>query len=289
MNTIDDVLSGRAKNILSLGAGVQSTCVLLMSCRGVLPKLDHAIFADTQWEPANVYTHLDWLTAEAAKAGIAVHRVTAGNLREHAFEGKKRATKDGRHFVSLPFFVVNPDGSHGLVRRRQCTRDYKIRPIEKQIRVLLGLKRGQRWPHGIAVKQWFGISADEANRVRQSRIRSIENVYPLVYELGMTRADCVDWMAKNYPGLVVPRSACIGCPYHSNEEWRRIRSSPTEWADAVNADTALREQTWQKGTGRRFLHRGFGPLATADIDTDPPPRRNEPRLFRHECMGVCGV
>ena len=36
--------------ILSLGAGVQSSAVLLMSCDGVLPKLDCAIFADTGWE-----------------------------------------------------------------------------------------------------------------------------------------------------------------------------------------------------------------------------------------------
>ena len=36
-------------DVLSLGAGVQSTTVLLMSCLGELPKLDAAVFADTQW------------------------------------------------------------------------------------------------------------------------------------------------------------------------------------------------------------------------------------------------
>ncbi|KKN55324.1 hypothetical protein LCGC14_0583140, partial [marine sediment metagenome] len=41
--------------ILSLGAGVQSTAVLLMSCQGVLPPLDAAVFADTGWEPKAVY------------------------------------------------------------------------------------------------------------------------------------------------------------------------------------------------------------------------------------------
>lgn len=34
------------RNILSLGAGVQSTTVLLMSCLGELPPLDCAIFND---------------------------------------------------------------------------------------------------------------------------------------------------------------------------------------------------------------------------------------------------
>lgn len=32
--------------VLSLGAGVQSSVLLLMSCRGELPKLDAAVFAD---------------------------------------------------------------------------------------------------------------------------------------------------------------------------------------------------------------------------------------------------
>lgn len=46
------------KEILSFGAGVQSTTLLLMSCLDVLPKLDHVVFADTQWEPSAVYRHL---------------------------------------------------------------------------------------------------------------------------------------------------------------------------------------------------------------------------------------
>ena len=34
-----------------------------MSCVGELPKLDHAIFADTGWEPSIVYDHLAYLRA----------------------------------------------------------------------------------------------------------------------------------------------------------------------------------------------------------------------------------
>ena len=52
--------------ILSLGAGVQSTALLLMSIRGEVERFDCAIFADTGWEPAVVYEHLPWLTGEAA-------------------------------------------------------------------------------------------------------------------------------------------------------------------------------------------------------------------------------
>lgn len=113
-------------HVLSLGAGVQSTTVLLMSCRGELPKLDAAIFADTQWEPEEVYEHLNWLSNEAAEAGIPVYRVTNGNLRRHTLEGFVRGSAaEGQRYASLPLYVLNPDGSQGMVRR-QCTREYGL-------------------------------------------------------------------------------------------------------------------------------------------------------------------
>ena len=74
-------------NILSLGAGVQSSTVFLMSCRGMLPKLDAAIFADTQWEPKAVY---EWLSRvlepQAQRAGIPIFRVSAGDIRADAVQ-----------------------------------------------------------------------------------------------------------------------------------------------------------------------------------------------------------
>ena len=45
--------------ILSLGAGVQSTTVALMSAYGEIEKLDACVFADTGWEPQPVYKHPD--------------------------------------------------------------------------------------------------------------------------------------------------------------------------------------------------------------------------------------
>ncbi|WP_328973307.1 hypothetical protein [Streptomyces sp. NBC_00239] len=40
-----------AKRILSLGASVQSSVLLCLSAKGILPRVDVAIFADTGWEP----------------------------------------------------------------------------------------------------------------------------------------------------------------------------------------------------------------------------------------------
>ena len=51
--------------ILSLGGGVQSSTLALMALRGDLPpgfrRPRAAVFADTGFEPAQVYAHLRWL------------------------------------------------------------------------------------------------------------------------------------------------------------------------------------------------------------------------------------
>jgi hypothetical protein len=277
--------------VLSLGAGVQSTTVLLMSCNGVLPKLDAAVFADTQWEPAEVYEHLDWLTDEAAKAGIPVHRVTNGDLRAHTMEGFVRGSRaDEQRYASLPLYVLNEDGSKGMIRR-QCTREYKIAPIERFVRrELLGLKPHARAPVD-AVDQWFGISADELRRVRISRDHWKRHVYPLVglpedlLDRPFTRRMCLDWLEHHYPDHPVPRSACIGCPYHTNAEWRRIRADPEQWWDAVQVDRAIRNADGMNG--EVYLHRDCVPLEAVDLRTDED-KGQMTFGFRAECLGYCG-
>lgn len=63
---------------ISLGAGVQSSTMALMAAFGALsPMPDVAIFADTQQEPRNVYTWLDWLEAQLP---FPVVRVSRGDL-----------------------------------------------------------------------------------------------------------------------------------------------------------------------------------------------------------------
>ncbi len=170
-------------NVLSFGAGVQSTTLLFMSCDGVLPKLDAAIFADTHAEPQAVYAHLERCKEKAAKAGIEIIVASAGNLREDlvAFWGQRRSA-DGKRHASIPAFIKNPDGSRGMVRR-QCTGTYKIDVVEKVSRHLLGLRRGQRWPKEPTIRQWIGISADEMQRTRTSQRPAIQFWYPLIEAL----------------------------------------------------------------------------------------------------------
>ncbi len=47
--------------VISLGAGVQSSTMALMSAKGVLPKVDCAVFADTMYENSSSYKYLKYL------------------------------------------------------------------------------------------------------------------------------------------------------------------------------------------------------------------------------------
>lgn len=298
------------KLVLSLGAGVQSSTLLLMSCRGDLPKLDAAIFADTQFEPQSVYDHLEWLKVEAAKAEISLYVVTRGDLRKDAIEFRQhRKSFDGKRHASIPFFVKNPDGSQGIIRR-QCTSEYKINVIEKLIKQeLLGLKPRQRAPKIPVVEQWFGITHDEAIRAKPSRVSWKTHCYPFLqatifpdgkwhenYYLKTVwlRQTCLDWLKKNYPDRKVPRSACLGCPYRSDAEWVNLkRDDPEGFAEAVTFDHAIREadikgQLKKKMLiGLPFVHRQMIPLDQVKFKDESDRRTIS--SFGDECEGMCGV
>lgn len=279
--------------VLSLGAGIQSTAVLLMSAKGVFEKLDAAVFADTQWEPKAVYKHLDWLEKEAERHGIPVYRVTAGNIKEDALISRVRGRKgEGKRWVSIPYYTKTDGPSEGGQIRRQCTSEYKIKPVEKFIRrELLGLKKGERAKPRI-LEQWYGISADELRRVRMSPVAWKIHVYPLIGFPGpilkrpYTRARCKDWLEEHYPGRTISRSACLGCPYHSMAEWRKLKmGDQEEWQDTVEFDRKMRR--CGGSNDEMFLHRSRLPLD--EVDFRSVEDMGQENLFNNECEGMCGV
>lgn len=235
--------------VLSLGAGVQSSTLLLMAVHGEL-QIDRAIFADTQWEPRAVYDWLgETLMPEAERAGIPVDVVTAGNIREDALAGKPESW--------MPLHIINKGGKPGLAKR-QCSQNYKLVPIKRRIRELIGRKRTA------TATALIGISWDESQRMRDSGVRWLTNEWPLI-ERRMTRQDCLRWLAAHgYPQP--PKSSCIGCPYKSNRQWRAMRdNAPDEWADAVAFDASMR---YDRIDGTAYLHRSLVPLPMVDLSTE---------------------
>ncbi|NUS85361.1 MAG: hypothetical protein HOY75_22195 [Streptomyces sp.] len=239
--------------------------MLALSAEGVLPKVDYAIFADTGWEPRAVYSHLDRLEREIAKpAGISVLRVSSGNIRKDALDPDHR-------FASMPLYILNKDGRPGMTRR-QCTGEYKIKPIKKKVRELLDYPYPARVPKGVFVEQWVGISTDEFHRAKDADVKYMRNRHPLIADMGWSRTDCVHYLTSL--GLAdTPKSSCLGCPFHGNAQWRHIRdNSPAEWEDVVEFDAAIRKgnaranATGNRLLGDAFLHRSRVPLSEAPID-----------------------
>lgn len=292
---------------LSLGAGVQSTTLALMAAHGEIgPMPDCAIFADTGWEPQAVYDHLAWLMSPNVLP-FPVHIVSDGNIREQLI-----AAGQGDRWASIPAFAktVTPAGavvpvfdedddgelieiatrqtttetvSIGMIRR-QCTTDYKIVPIRRKLRELAGLTR-KRSPPFPVVECWIGISTDEIVRAKPSFEAWQVKRFPLI-EKRMSRRDCLAWLRRHdYPDP--PKSACIGCPFHSNAMWRSMREQDAAaWEDAVEVDRALR--TGLRGIrGEVYLHRSCVPLE--DVDLSTAADHGQLDLWPNECEGMCGV
>lgn len=275
------------KHILSLGAGVQSSTIALLAARGLItPMPDAAIFADTGWEPRAVYEWLDWLEKQLP---FPVYRVNNGNIRDDLIDGAHQ-----RAFFTVPFWV-RPDrtvwqSSEEGQGRRQCTGDYKIKPIERKSREIAGLKPKQRVSAPV-VTQWIGISTDEIDRQKQSSNKWQINRWPLL-EMRWSRGHCIDWLSSNI-GKVPPKSSCIGCPFHSDDHWLDMKTNaPEEWASAVAMDKLMRDRgaLLKNGTKmKQFMHRQLVPLDQVKLQPKQDPR--QARLFgmANECQGICGI
>lgn len=242
-----------------------------------------AIFADTQDEPEEVYHWLAWLETQLP---FPVHRVTAGSLSKEAL--KPRVTKDGRRYTRqlVPYFTKSPDGSLGKIRMRTCTVDFKLRPLLKAQRKLAGIKRGQKT---VGVVSWIGISTDEAMRMKDSREPWATNRYPLI-ELNWSRKQCLDWWAEEKLPAP-PRSACVFCPFHSDEEWKRLKyhnHAAFNAAVRFEQDIQAAKTETDNFLSTPFLHRSCKPLGEVNFMSEA---KTNPQLdmFNNDCLGMCGV
>lgn len=164
--------------VRSVGAGVQSTAMQLLSIEGILESDGFSIFSDTGWEHPEVYEHLEalerWTTRQG---GPPIHRASRGNLRDDVLDPAVFATIpawtrhggvvdvpvaygpcptcDGFHLLSDDDDACADCGASGVVpvrweRRpsaatlgriiRQCTPKYKVEPLEQKMRELLGAR-----------------------------------------------------------------------------------------------------------------------------------------------------
>jgi hypothetical protein len=158
----------------------------------------------------------------------------------------------------------------------------------------LGLNPRQRIAKGVLIRQYFGISTDEAARAERAKkrfekFRHTVPVYPLL-DMGWSRQDCLAYLREKLP-YTVPKSSCVFCPYRTNQAWLHLqRTDAAGWRRAVGIDKALRDQNSIVTHGFRqqmFLHRSCVPLE--EIDFHAQRSNTLDPMTVGECHGMCGV
>lgn len=244
----------------SFGGGVQSTAALVLAAQGKLPATDDS----NRWDV--------FLFANVGER--AEHPATLAYVEQHAkpfaeqhgvelVEVQKRLRDGTRHDLldhieapnkSIPFPVRMNNGMPG---KRSCTADFKIAVIAKE------LKRRGATDDAPAIVG-IGISMDEIQRAKgwgEVDPRSPEQIreYPLL-RLGLRRRDALRIIAD--AGLPEPpRSACWFCPFHSLDEWRRLRrNEPDLFAHAVSVERMLNDRQAAMGRQSIWMTRYAQPL-----------------------------
>lgn len=248
-------------HIISLGAGWQSSCMAVMADEGeIQPMPVAAVFADTGDEPPEVYAWLKELT-EMIRMPVHIVRHEKGALSkpENLFRGDHS---------QIPAYMQTEGGV--TIGKRQCTREFKIRPVRRKIREITDSDN---------VSQLIGISTDEISRVKDSDVQWLSNRHPLI-EKRMSRQDCIAWLGKR--GIFnISKSACTYCPYHSDAQWSGFKKQDgASWNQILEVDKMLNERG-------EYLHKSCKPIRDVDFSTEE--ERGQLNMFNNECEGMCGV
>ena len=180
-------------HIMSYGGGVNSSAMLFYILRHKLP-LNLVIFSDTGEEEPPTYDAVKRMRELCLSRDIAFQTVKSkhGNLYDY-------------------YYFKNAVPS---IMRRDCTSKFKIAPIRQHIRARYGKK--ERFGF------YIGIAWDEVSRVRDSDVKYIDNLYPLV-EARITREGCFKILEEE--GFTAKKSGCKGCPFRPRKEWHEMVKS----------------------------------------------------------------
>ncbi len=200
---------GKVLRVLSYGGGVDSTALLLWAynnrnCKPVdaigttdVYPFDIVLFADTGDElPSTMETVAHY------KKWCAERNIPFETVKNKYGKSLEQYMLDKNIFASR--------------RRRDCTTKFKIAPKRAYLRNTHG--KDARFIN------YIGYEYNEESRVEKASMNpgvSYEDCeYPL-YNLGLTRADCLDYIAKcGQP--VVEKSGCFHCPFTKKCGWVKL-------------------------------------------------------------------
>lgn len=252
--------------VFNYGGGRQTIAMSILIAKGILPRPDIIVMADTSRENQMTWDYYDnyvgplfdslGLELEIASHGLATVDLYAlnGDILLPAF------TTDGK----LPGF---------------CSNEWKRRVVDRHLRAK-GVKGGIRW---------LGLALDEKQRWR--RHHNIKDgkwttVCPLV-DLMLNTDSCLTIVEK-YGWPQPQTSSCWMCPHKQNSQWRHIRDHhPEDFEKAIEIDKEIRDHDPREESeqgGELFLHHSRTPLSEADLDIDDKNQQH-----RQCSLGMCFI
>ena len=196
---VDTFTANPGKHILCMGAGVQSTAILLKFGH----RYDHVIFADTGDEQLETYYHIK-------------HHLKP-YCRQHNINWITVKHKD---YDSLSDYCIDKQWTPNVGRlrhSRRCTDHFKITPVLKQLKALGATKDNP-------INHHMGISIDESHRLNaysyKDKPQYQHKVYPLI-DHKISRKDCHKIIQDS--GMPTPvKSGCDFCPFAGRKKVRDI-------------------------------------------------------------------
>lgn len=229
--------------VFSYGGGRQTAAICVAIKRGLLPKPDKIVMADTGRERASTWEYLhNVITPFLAPLGLTVEIASHDLASKDLYGGA-----DGETLL-IPAYTKT--GKLSIY----CSGEWKRDVVNRYL-------RGQ----GIKDRvQWLGYSLDEMKRVHYSRLGYIEHVFPLI-DLRWRISDCM--RAVEEEGLPLPpKSACFICPNWNAKQWAEMRdTAPADFEKACQIDDEARARDSMGGV---FLYEGRVPLREANFEAD---------------------
>lgn len=251
--------------ILNYGGGRQTAALCVLVKRGVLPRPDRIVIADTGREKQSTWDYLDeviqpMLSSVGLTVEIAPRSLAYVDLYGHNGD------------LLIPVYTATGKLS------AFCSTEWKARPVRRYLRGL-GVESGVNW---------IGFTIDERQRIKTRKDEQGEDAkwtrsYPLC-DLMLTKQDCINILTSE--GLPVPPpSSCWMCSNMANEEWRYIRDEyPPNFESACVVDEEVRAEDIANGGTGVWLHHSRVPLREADLEAED--RKGPTR----QCgLGICFV
>jgi len=232
--------------VWSCGGGTQSGAMAVLIGSGKLPRPDLCYMTDTGREKSSTWPFVDnFIRPQLARVGAELIIEPTSKWLGENYVNLQSASGT----ILLPGYT-SQSGSTGKLSGF-CSGKWKRDVAERFLRSI-GVE---------TATNWLGISTDEIRRVRTPHRNWLRLRYPLIFDVRMSRLDCVQLIrAQGWDGPI-PHSACWMCPNLADDEWLEMkRDWPDDFTRACTVENELRESD-----PHFWLHPSCKPLAEVDF------------------------